>query len=164
MRKRVMAVAAVGLVVLGVWLGDVFRGFGTGEADSSESSETALEDVQVSLDAGSEIPSRGAGAPQQETAATTPRPEHADDVLTVLVDGDSYQLQTGDDEAASFTPATLEEVVERAETYPGNPLGVRVRLRFRRNSQEGARADLIEALQAAEIEREQIIEATDFVE
>lgn len=165
MRKRVMAVGAVVLLIVGAWLGDLFRGFGTGDpASSDRNDESPPGEVQANLEAAADVSPRGESERTQESAAATPTPQHADDVLTVLIDGDSYELQSGDDANATFAPATLEELVAKAKTHPGNPNGVRVRLRFRRDSQEGARADLIEALQLDGIQREQIIEATDFVE
>jgi hypothetical protein len=164
MRKRVAAVGAVGLLILGVWLGRWFRGPGLGGSGSGDGEPAAPPgEVQVNLDAGADGASGGV-ALAPDTPATTRPPSRADDVLTVLIDGESYQVQSGDDASARFTPATLEEVVERARTYPGDAHGVRVRLRHRRSSQEGARADLIEALQSAGIAREQVVEATEFVE
>jgi hypothetical protein len=164
MRKRLMAVAAVGLLIAGAWLGNLFRGFGLGGSGSGVGDDGATGEVQVSLDAGADEPPQDDPAPRQETVADAPAPARAADVLTVLVDRDAYQVQSGEDASASFAPATLDEVVEQARTRAGDAHGVRVRLRYRRTSQEGARADLIEALQAGGIEREQIIETTGFVD
>jgi hypothetical protein len=164
MRKRVMAVAAIGLLVAGAWLGNFFRGFGLGGPGAGQGGDDQPSpDTQVSLNtdssAASSISTSSASDPKEQGTA-----EPSDDVLTVLIAEDTYQIQSGADAAASFTLAKLDEVVEQAKLHPGDAHGVRVRLRFRRSAHSGATSDLYEALQAAGIPREQIIESTGYVE
>ncbi|MBL8849912.1 MAG: hypothetical protein JNG89_09515 [Planctomycetaceae bacterium] len=164
MRKRLMTVAAIGLLIAGAWLGNLFRGFGlggsgtgdgNGEAPSADTQINAgPESTTVSLTSSARSVARDAAV---SDAAT-------DSLLTVLVVEDHYEVQSGADEDGTFAPATLEALVEQAKVRPGDEHGVRVRLRFRRNAQSGAISDLYAALQSAGIPREQIIEATGYVE
>jgi len=162
MKKRLMAVAAIGLLVAGAWLGNLFRGFGLGGSGTGEgAAEAPTGDVQVSLTSNESVPVVTQSAAAPATAEGAPV---ADEVLTVLVDSDQYATQSGDDASARFEPATLESIVELAKARKGNAHGVRVRLRFKRNSQSGATSDLYSALQSAGIPREQVIEGTGYVE
>lgn len=163
MRKRLIAVAAVGLLIVGAYLGNFFRGFGPGgPATGQGEAEAPPADTQVNLGAESSV-----SLTSQLTGATgeaAPTTAKDDKVLTVLVSGDKYEVQSGDDAAATFEPYTLEALVEQAKNRTGDEHGVRVRLRFKRDAQEGATSDLVKALQAAGIAREQIIESTGYVE
>ena len=158
MRKRVIGAGAVVLVAVGIWLGNILQGPGLGEAET-DSSDTNGETVQVSLstdvDPASTTPDTGDG-----TAADTEDP----DVLTLLVDDDQYQIQRGEDWYAEFSPATLEDIISKAGDVPGDENGVRVRLRFRENAQNGAISDLKSALTDAGLEPESIIEDAEYVE
>jgi hypothetical protein len=162
MRKRLMAVAAVGLLVVGAWLGNLFRGFGLGGSGSGTgTADSSTGDVQVSLHGGA---APAATPPESTPPATGEGAPVAEEVLTVLVNGEQYAVQSGEDATARFEPATLESVVELAKSRKGDAHGVRVRLRFKRDAQSGAISDLYSALQAADIPREQVIDATGFVE
>jgi hypothetical protein len=162
MRKRLLAVAAVGLLIAGAWLGNLFRGFGLGGSGSGMGDGDApIGDVQVSLGGAESAP---AEEPPTAAPATAEGAPVSDEVLTVLVDGDEYATQSGDDATARFEPATLESIVKLAKERKGDAHGIRVRLRFKRNSQSGTTSELYTALQEAGIPREQVIEATGFVE
>lgn len=162
MRKRLMAVAAIGLLVAGAWLGNLFRGFGLGGTGTGEGTTDApTGDVHVSLTSNESVP---VVKPPTAAPATAEGAPVSDDVLTVLVDSDQYATQSGEDASAKFEPATLESIVELAKARKGDAHGLRVRLRFKRDSQSGATSDLYSALQAAGIPREQVIEATGYVE
>ncbi|MFO1094594.1 MAG: hypothetical protein U0992_15010 [Planctomycetaceae bacterium] len=163
MRKRLIAVAAVALLIAGAWFGNIFRGFGPGGPGSGEgAAEAPPADTQVNLGTEQSILlTTPTSAASGEAAPTAPK---NDQVLTVLVAKDRYEVQSGDDATATFEPYTLESLVEQAKTRTGDEHGVRVRLRFKRDAQEGATSDLVKALQAAGIPREQIIESTGYVE
>ena len=162
MRKRLMAVAAVGLLIAGAWLGNFFKGLGLGGSGTGDGAADAPSaDVQVSLGDSESLP---AVTSSDAAPATGEGEPVADEVLTVLVDSDQYATQSGADTAARFEPATLESIVELAKARKGDAHGIRVRLRFKRNSQSGATSDLYTALQSAGIPREQVIESTGFVE
>lgn len=171
MRKRLTALAAVGLLVAGAWLGNLFRGFGLGGSGTGEGqAETPSADTQVNLGAEASrvlltsSATTGPAAASAISGTTEAVAAATDDVLTILVVEDTYHLQSGTDAAAEFAPTTLAALVEQAKAHAGDKHGIRVRLRFRRNAQSGAISDLYAALQAAGIAREQVIEATGFVE
>jgi hypothetical protein len=162
MRKRLMAVAAVGLLIAGAWLGNFFKGLGLGGSGTGDGAADAPSaDVQASLGNSETLPAVTSADAAPSTGEGEPV---ADEVLTVLVDSDQYATQSGADTAARFEPATLESIVELAKARKGDAHGIRVRLRFKRNSQSGATSDLYTALQSAGIPREQVIESTGFVE
>jgi len=155
MRKRLIAGGAVVLLIVGAWLGNLFKGFGVGGSESGTGNE-----AEVNLTAPTEAHTE---TPQQvETPAVEPE---TSPVLTVLVDADQFRIQSGSDASATFATATLDEIVKRARESTGDEHGVRVRLRFRENAQNGATSDLFKALQErAGIDREAIVEAPGFVE
>jgi len=164
MRKRLMAVAAVGLLIAGAWLGNIFRGFGLGGSGSGEDSGAAPSaDTQINLGAEGSTVALTSSSPTEKLRDDT-TDAAKDDVLTVLVVEDRYEVQSGADESGTFEPNTLEAIVEQAKARNGDEHGVRVRLRFRRNAQSGTTNDLYAALQAAGIPREQIIESTGYVD
>lgn len=159
MRKRVMGVGAVVLVAVGIWLGNILKGPGLGE-NETDSSDTNGETVQVSLSTDVDPASTTTTGTGDGTAAVTEAP----DVLTLLVDDDQYQIQWGEDWHAEFSPTTLEEITSKAGDMPGDENGVRVRLRFKENAQNGAISDLKSALTDAGLEPESIIEDAEYVE
>lgn len=154
MRKRVIGAGAVILVALGIWLGNML-GLGPGGDGSTESGDSNAEDVQVSLTS------------DAETATTDENAQAANEapkVLTLLVDDDNYQIQSGEDWYAEFSPATPDEIVARLGEFPGDENGVRVRLRFKANAQNGAISDLKSTLTEAGVNPEAIVEDPDYVE
>lgn len=155
MRKRVIGVGAVILVVVGSLLG--FRGFGTGEGDNGEADG---DNVQVSL------ASMTTTTPSEEAEETPDSPPTSEppDVLTLLVDDDRYLIQWGEDWHAEFSSSTLDEIVSKMDDVPGDENGVRVRLRFKENAQNGAIEDLKTALTDAGVDPEAIIEDSEYVE
>lgn len=164
MKKRLIAVGAIGLLIVGAWFGNLFRGFGLGGSGSGEGdNDRATGDVQVSLDTGE--PSLTAGLTSATaTSSTAEGAPVADEVVTVVITTDRYELQSGDDATARFEPATKEAIVELAKSRKGDAHGVRVRLRFKPDAHSGATSDLYSALQEADISREQVIEAKGYVE
>jgi hypothetical protein len=151
MRKRLIAVAAVVLVALGAWLGNLFKGFGLGGPGSGTG-----EGTSVNLVAPTEAP------PEPEETEVE---QESTGVLTVVVESDQFRVQSGADTAATFAPATLDEIVRRAKEAKGDEHGVRVRLRFHQNAQNGATSDLYQALQEqAGLAREAIVDAPGYVD
>ena len=155
MRKRVIGAGAVILVALGIWLGNML-GLGPGrDSCTSDSSDSDAENVHVALTADTETATTDENA---QAAKETPK------VLTLLIDDDKYLIQSGEDWYAEFAPATLDEIVARLGEIPGDENGVRVRLRFKANAQNGAISDLKSALTDAGVDPEAIIEDPDYVE
>jgi hypothetical protein len=155
MRKRVIGAGAVILVALGIWLGNMFKGLGPGGDSTTDSTDSDGENVRVALTSD--------GEPATTDNHAQPANE-APDVLTLLVDDDKYLIQIGEDWYAEFAPATLDEIVTRLDKIPGDENGVRVRLRFKANAQNGAISDLKSALTDAGVDPEAIIEDPDYVE
>jgi hypothetical protein len=155
MRKRLIAVAAVVLVALGAWLGNLFKGFGLGGPGSGTG-----EGTSVNLVAPTEAPPEQPPEPEE-----TEVEQQSTGVLTVVVESDQFRVQSGADTAATFAPATLDEIVRRAKEAKGDEHGVRVRLRFHQNAQNGATSDLYQALQEqAGLAREAIVDAPGYVD
>lgn len=157
MRKRVIGVGAVILVVLGALLG--FQGFGTGDKDG-DTGESDGETIQVGLPHDADQPETPSPGEVEPTPATSETPN----VLTLLIDDDRYLIQWGADENAEFSPSTLEEIVSRVKEIPGDENGVRVRLRFRENAQNGPIDDLTTALNGAGVESEAIVRESGYVD
>lgn len=155
MRKRLIAVGAVVLLALGAWLGNLFKGFGLGGPGSGTGEGTSIH-----LAAPTEPP------PEQPPEPETPEVEpETPGVLTVVVESDQFRIQSGGDAAATYAPATLEEIVLRAKESTGDAHGMRVRLRFHQNAQNGAISDLYQALQEqAGLAREAIVDAPGYVD
>lgn len=155
MRKRLIAVGAVVLLAIGAWLGNLFKGFGLGGPGSGTGEGTSIN-LAAPTDA---LP------PQSPEPETTDVDSDEPGVLTVVVESDQFRIQSGGDAAATFAPVTLDEIVRRTKESAGDEQGVRVRLRFHQNAQNGAISDLYKALQEqAGLAREAIIEAPGYVE
>ena len=95
----------------------------------------------------------------RETLVSTTNPATAiggDGTVDVRVVDRSYQLQTGTGEAATWTDATLEQVVAAAKRAPGDDVGIRVRVLRGPSSRASTEDALYEALRAAEIEPSEI--------
>lgn len=152
MKKRILGVAAIALIGLGLWLSRFWNGPGLGGSGAGKG-----ESPQVSLNAQSH-PHETSISSEPQTAAAP------DDVLSVLIEADQYHIQQGPDEQPRFDVASLEDLVRRARDVTGGKYGVKVRLRFRRNAQEGTISNLYRALQEAGLERESIIEDSDYVD
>jgi hypothetical protein len=156
MRKRIIGVAAVGLVALGIWLANWWKGPGLGGSGTGDETQVNLQTESQSPPARPSSPAAGDG----QTSLPGPPP----DVLTVMIAGSEYRVQANESAAAEFAPASLSKVVEQATEVPGDTQGIRVRVLRHVTAQQGARSDLFEALQQAGIKREEIVEVSDFVE
>ncbi len=159
MRKRVLGGGAVIILLVGMWMGNFFQGFGLGTGGGNGSGEDEGDPGRTQVSLTTEQPP--AEPPESEPSQIS---LYSDEVLTVLVTGTEYQVETESTGAAAFEPATLEEIVSRAEDMPGDRNGIRVRLRFSRTAESGATSDLYERLQAAGIEREAILETTGYID
>ena len=87
-----------------------------------------------------------------------------DGTVDVRVVDRSYQLQAGTGEAATWTDATLEQVVAAAKRAPGDDVGIRVRVLRGPSSRASTEDALYEALRAAEIEPAEIAVPDKLVE
>lgn len=168
LRRRVVTAAAVGLVALGIWLGNWFKGIGPGggvdggakPSSSSEESGAAEEgELAVTL-----------GEPQTSGASRPGNPTPAE-VVGVLLYEDGYRLPRdtaldvstlSNPVSPQFEPATLEEVASRARLAKGNSEGIRVLIFRHRSSTVGAKQQLLQALHAAGLRDGEIHQRTDY--
>ncbi|MEW4487946.1 hypothetical protein AB1L42_07665 [Thalassoglobus sp. JC818] len=161
MKKRYAGGIGV-ILVLGFLLGQLWRipGLGT---QSDEAGEVATENsdddstidysqVSVSNDLSNSVSS----LPSSENAPVSP-------FITVAIQADKYRL-TDPENPQDGEVISLEEVVELVKKASGSEDGIRLRVLFYKNAQEGAVADLHAAMASANIPREDIQEISDFVD
>ncbi|TWT52086.1 hypothetical protein KOR42_31830 [Thalassoglobus neptunius] len=165
MKKRYAGGIGV-ILVLGFIMGQLWRipGLGTHSDEAgdvaTENSETNNEDdsstdySQVSVS--SDLRNSVSTLPASETAPVSP-------FVTVAIQADKYRL-TDPEEPQGGEVISLEEVVELVKKASGSDNGIRLRVLFYKNAQEGAVADLHAAMASANIPREDIQEISDFVD
>jgi hypothetical protein len=121
MKKRLLGAGAVVILLVGVWLGNFFKGFGLGggSGDGEGAGDPARTHVNVAAESSSVQPAETQTPPAAPNEAASPN-----EVLTVLVAGDQYRIQEGADAEATFEPATVQEIADRAGALPGDRHGV----------------------------------------
>jgi hypothetical protein len=160
LRRKAVGAAALGLVALGIWLGQYFPGFGLGTglglgtgADSSGTSqnESPMERPDSSNPSATVV--------SHETALPGVAPQR----LRVIIDGDRYVLASSEtgDEGESLDPT---EIAQRAKATTGDDQGIRIRIERTKRATAGARQSLLEALDAAGITRDSRHESTEFLD
>lgn len=178
LRRRVVAGAAIGILALGIWLGNMFKGLGPGggteggaERSSASGENGAAEDGQLSVTLGTPQAS-GAASPSNAANSSRPSPEGAPaEILGVLLYEDGYRLPRdttldvttlSNPVSPQFAPATLEEVVSRARLATGSPSGIRVLIFRHLSSTIGAKQKLLQALHEAGVRDGEIHQRTDY--
>ncbi len=168
--RNLVGGAMVGALVFGIWLGSFFKGpglggSGTGFGISDTTSET-LSDTRVQATNAS---STGTSSPRASTGNTTPAPDSKDpeiglptQLITIVIHDDQFRLMTGDDPKHGVE-LTLNDIRQRAGETVGTSEGIRVRILKERSAREGARSDLLNALAAAGVKREEIQERAEFI-
>jgi len=163
--RNLVGGAVVGALIVGVWLGSFFKGFGLGGSGSSGNGLTAetlsnsRAEVRSYTETGASSPSASVGKPREEAGPDFGLPPQ---FVTVVILEDRYRLVTGDDPFQG-KELPLDEVKRRAEDTVGTNDGIRVRILKEKSAQEGARSDLLQALSAVGIKREEIQERSDFL-
>ncbi len=157
MKKRIVAVFAVGLVGLGVWLASLglWKGPGLGGSGTGDGPGNG---ARIGLTSGG-----GPSTEPGDSSTSDVPPTPPADVLTVLIQGGGYLVEQAA-APGTFVPATKEQITRFAEAASGDATGVRVKVMRHKSAQQGARTDLFEALQQAGLEREEIVEVSEFVE
>lgn len=77
-----------------------------------------------------------ASPPEETETKPAAEPVTPPAVVYVLIDGRDYLLRRGPEGKAPFKPATLEEVVEAAQTATGDDNGIRIRIAQKSSSRE----------------------------
>lgn len=158
LRRKAVGAAALGLVALGIWLGQYFPGFGLGKglgfgtgSDSTGTSPTTAERPESANPSATVV--------SQETSSTGMPPAR----LRVIIDGDRYVLAKGDSgtEGEALDPT---EIAQRAKSTTGDDQGIRIRIERTKRATAGARQSLLEALDAAGITRDSRHESTEFLD
>ncbi len=151
--RRLVGGAVVGALVLGIWLGSLWKGFGLGGAGSGLVPDTGTVHVSNAPPAASS----SGPAPAESSGSPT------GGLLTVVIHGAQYRLAT-DSDPQSGLDVPLDEIQRRVSVAKGTPEGIRVRILKEKSAQEGARSDLLSALLASGVKREEIQERAEFVE
>lgn len=169
MKNARTPIVVAGLLVVGFWLGNFFRGFGPGGPSTGTGigPGTGTEQVAEPRDPNAQRVALGEPAsmptiagPTDASVSSAPSAASAQP-LTIVIDGAGYAL-LGD--AGESKATSLEEIRTRAGEAPGNDQGVRVRIVRRKNAQAGARADLLAALEASGVPSDAIQEKMGFVD
>jgi hypothetical protein len=161
LRRKAVGATALGLVALGLWLGQYFPGFGLGKGlgfgTGSDGSGSAQSEPAVE---------RPAGEPSASVVSSEVRvnpPGLPPARLRVIIDGDRYLLARSD---SGFEGETLDatDIAQRAKSATGDDQGIRIRIERTKRATAGARQTLFEALDAAGITRDERHESTTFVD
>jgi hypothetical protein len=160
LRRKAMGAGALGLVALGIWLGQYFPGFGLGKglgfgtgSDNTGSSQTETTAVRPK-----------SGEPSASVVSLEmPSPGMPPARLRVIIDGDRYILAKADTgtEGESLDPT---EIAQRAKSTTGDDQGIRIRIERTKRATTGARQSLLESLDAAGITRDSRHESTEFLD
>ena len=84
-------------------------------------------------------------------------------LIIIAVDADKYRLTTDEDPTVGQY-LSLGEVIAKVTKTTGTENGIRLRILFHKNAQEGAISDLHDALTSAGIKREEIQETTGYID
>lgn len=169
--RNVFAGAVVGALALGIWLGSFWKGPGWGGAGTgfgtSNQTETGTSDTPESNAPASDAETHvGLPLSSRDSLAPETRPALSDfptDMMTIAIHGNEYRMV---DESApkSGVIMTLPEISERAKKMTGTPEGIRVRILKGKTALEGARADLLKALEGNGVKQEEIQERAEFID
>ncbi|MBS0204775.1 MAG: hypothetical protein JSS49_17860 [Planctomycetes bacterium] len=153
-RNILGTVLAIGIAV-GVYLGDLWKGFGTGQSGSDAARKATTETTDG--DAVAETSTTLAtvdGASAGKTASTSPTgSDKVSQVVKVIVSDRSYFVRTDDGDE----PSELKKVVALAKSATGDVDGIRIRIYRRLSSRTASEIALAEALTAAGITEEQTV-------
>lgn len=184
LRGKLVAGGALGLLVLGMWLGSFFKGFGLGGPGSGPGGGTTGNAIPETAGA-DDRPTNASVAIDPDTTLATASPRgtptepgqsSADappETISVMIYEGGYRLpkaKIGDDSSTSsmelkssdFQPASLEEVVAWARAAKGNADGIRVIVLLHQSSTAGARMSLYQALASAGLQDGEIHQRTGF--
>lgn len=156
-RFRRMAGAALVIgVLVGIWLGDLFKGFGWGPGDSqsvvtSKSDQPPEENIPSESTSNEDQAADLVGYHATEPASTPEEPI-VQGIVKVLIDGRSYFLRM----ASKKQEISLEDLVLLIAKTPPDDDGLRVIIDRTETSRVSAEDNLFEALKRAGISTNEI--------
>jgi hypothetical protein len=149
--RNAIGLALVLGILAGIWLGDLFQGFGLGPGSGSESQGPSDESRKPE---GQE--SRGESQESEKksgsTLAVDSRRSTLDSPVRVVIDGRSYFVRQDD----GLREITLPELIELVERTPPSEDGLKIFVDATRNSRAAAEVNLSRALDEAGIPRSAI--------
>lgn len=159
LKRKAVGAGVLGLVALGIWLGQYFPGFGLGKGlgfgtGSSDTGSSAMDPTASPVD-----PSTSLVSIESSKLPTTVAPQR----LRVIIDGDRFILASAENgaEGEALDPT---EIAQRAKSTTGDDQGIRIRIERTKRATAGARQSLFEALDAAGITRDSRHESTAFLD
>ncbi|MBT5020912.1 hypothetical protein OAF42_02185 [Planctomicrobium sp.] len=165
MKKRYTGGFAVVIFGLGFLLSQFwnFGGLGTGENENSNDGDQPATSSNNDEDAGLSNVTAGGNLNSTTSGSVTDPPEQPDEVITVVIH-ENYFRMTSEADPQSGVDVSLSEVVRQVSEATGGDQGVKLRILFERNAQEGALADLHAALLEKGVKRESVQEITGYVD
>ncbi len=170
MKKRATGGLAIGIFALGFILSQFwnFGGLGTGEnedSSNSESSASANPSAADETNSEADLSKVSAGGTLQTSTAgpSTLNAGSTQKFITISIHEDHYRLTSEEDPKAGVD-VSLDEVVRRAKQATGGEQGIKLRILFQKNAQEGALADLHAAMADQGVKREEIQEISGYVD
>ena len=153
-RNILGTVLAIGIAV-GVYLGDLWKGFGTGNSGSDAARKTTTEtkEGESTKDDTKTLAMVDNTSITRPTKKPAPGSDVVPQVVKVIVADRSYFVRTAEGDEAS----DLNSVVALAKSAIGDVDGIRVRIYRRPTSRTAAEIALSEALTAAGITEEQTV-------
>jgi len=167
LRRKAVGAGALGLVALGIWLGQYFPGFGlgkglgfgTGSSESGPGAGGAAAPETAGAPPRSGNPEATIVSRETPVASTVLPPER----LRVIIDGDRYILASSENgqDGKALDPT---EIAQLTKSATGDDQGIRIRIERTKRATAGARQALFEALDAAGITRDSRHESTEFLD
>ncbi|MFG0297327.1 MAG: hypothetical protein ACF8PG_15575 [Maioricimonas sp. JB045] len=156
MKKRIAGGVTLAVVAVAIWIGTLLKGPGVGGGTGSDVATAPSQDTSVSISTVSATGAGDAESPRSEDPAPA-----SDEKIAVMIKESDYLLKTGDE---AWETVSLARVRELAQGAGGDDEGVRVEVHLHETARNGARSDLLEALQQDGVERESINLMPGFVE
>ena len=162
LRRKAVGAGALGLVALGIWLGQYFPGFGLGKGIGFGTGSSDTGSAPTDAAAKGAKPEGGSTtlvSVETPGKPTPPPPER----LRVIIDGERFILASGDSgtEGEALDPT---EIAQRTKSTTGDDQGIRIRIERTKRATTGARQSLLEALDAAGITHDSRHESQAFLD
>ena len=152
-KRNILGAVLVAGIAAGVYLGNVWKGFGGGSIQGIGIGDPSPKPTQKSSDStqAAKNDTKNGVEPKSDPASDKTSTEQAPQVVKVVIADRSYFLRSADGDQA----AELKQVVSVAKTAAGDEDGIRVRVYRKLSSRTAAEIALRDALVAAGITDEQ---------